>query len=61
MQGMEVANIMRICASLVDRDYYSMIRTIIGSPMVDMYQDGVWIPVRSIILPFLMKERVCRI
>lgn len=46
MQGMEVANTMRICASLVDRDYYSMIRTIIGSPMVDMYQDGVWIPVR---------------
>lgn len=46
MQGMEVANTMRICASLVDRDYYSMVRTIIGSPMVDMYQDGVWIPVR---------------
>lgn len=46
MQGMTMEHSEKLCASLVDDDYYNMLSTIIGSPMIDKYVDGVWMPVR---------------
>ena len=46
MQGMTMEQSEKLCASLVDEEYYDMLSTIIGSPIIDMYVDGTWVPVR---------------
>lgn len=46
MQGMTMEQSEKLCASLVDEEYYDMLSTIIGSPIIDMYVDGIWMPVR---------------
>ncbi|MBM6759670.1 hypothetical protein [Bacteroides mediterraneensis] len=46
MQGKETEETKKACATLVDKDTFNMLLTVHSSPLVDMYVDGNWIPVR---------------
>lgn len=47
-QGKTYQTTRKACATLVDRDIFSMLSTIHSSPIVDMYIDGNWIPVNIV-------------
>ena len=44
-QGKSISRVVKACATLVGADTIDMLMTILSSPLVDMYADGMWIPV----------------
>lgn len=44
-QGKSISRVVKACATLVSADTIDMLMTILSSPLVDMYADGMWIPV----------------
>lgn len=44
-QGKSIERTVKACATLVDADTIDMLMTILSSPLVDIYTDGMWIPV----------------
>lgn len=44
-QGKETQRSLKVGASMVDRETFRMLATLLSSPLVDMYESGEWIPV----------------
>lgn len=45
-QKKEFTQSIKACATLIDKDNFSMLSTLFSSPLVDMWFDGAWLPVR---------------
>lgn len=45
MQGKTLEKSFKVCAPLVNKDTFGMLLSVHSSPLVDMYENGTWIPV----------------
>lgn len=46
MQGKTTETSKKVCAPLVSQEVFAMLSSVVSSPLVDMYEDGRWVPIR---------------
>lgn len=47
-QGKTMKNTIKACATLVDKDTFNMLSTIHSSPLIDLYFNGIWVPINIV-------------